>query len=272
MSPEQPLAGRRIWVTAERRSTSQRRYLEQRGATVTTVPVLETIDETEVDIGPIAHSLVKKPPEVVIAQTGQGMAWWFDKLDEGLRSDVLGSFKDAEVWARGAKATSRCRSLGLNVAWQAESERALEIAERVAVDVLPGKRVALQLVGTTHDIIYNALVSAGASIVSLPVYRYALPTDTTAAHELIRSTINGEIDAITFTASPSILHVHEMARELGLHDRLNTAMHTTCKPIVVGPVAADTARDCGWNDPIEPPTARLIPMLDALTEAFKTMC
>lgn len=272
MALGQPLDSRRIWVTAERRSNSQRRYLEQRGAIVSTVPVLETIDTSAIDIDPIARQLIDGPPEVLIAQTGQGMAWWFDKLHPDHHASVREALSHADLWARGSKATSRCRSLGLEVSWQAPSERALEIAERVAVDIAPGTRVALQLVGTTHDIIYEALVKAEADVVTMPVYRYTLPTDRTAAQALIRSTIAGEIDAITFTASPSILHVQEIAREIGANNEFNLVMQTTCKPIVVGPVAADTARDCGWGDPIEPTTARLIPMLDALTNAFNPQC
>ena len=105
VSAQHRLDGRRVWVTAERRSEHQRRYLERRGAIVDSVSVLETVDETTpMDIATLADSLCDNPPEYVIAQTGQGMDWWLGNLDESRRCAVLEALGGATLWTRGPKA------------------------------------------------------------------------------------------------------------------------------------------------------------------------
>ena len=273
VNEEIPLSGKRGWVTAERRSDAQQRYLEKRGAEAVLVSLLETVDETTVvDVQGVADQLIAAAPEYVIAQTGQGMQWWTDKFDDERRRRVLNSFMQATVWTRGPKASSRCRSLGLDVGWQAPNDRATEIAARVFAEVPRGARVALQLVGTADDVVYDALREVGAEVIPMRVYRYTIPKDRSQIDSAIRSVIAGEIDAVTFTASPAIQHLRVIARDMGVEDDLAAAFERGCKFVVVGPVCASTARDSGWQNLVEPETARLIPMLDAMTAALRGDC
>ncbi len=267
----EPLAGKRIWVTAERRVDNQRRYLEQRGAEVVAAPLLRTIDSTACgECSTVAGQLISNPPDILIAQTGQGLEWWTDRLDLELRAQFLAAVGGAEIWTRGAKATSRCRSLGMTVDWQSPNESATEIAER-CLSLPPGSRVAVQLVGAVNDIVLDALKTVRANVVPMRVYRYAFPADQTRCHELIAATIAGEIDAITFTASPAIQHLHAFAKATDQLADLTRAFSEHCLPVVVGPVCATTATDAGWLNYVEPAKARLVPMLDALTDALVTV-
>ena len=273
VSAQHCLDGRRVWVTAERRSEHQRRYLERRGAAVDSVSVLETVDETTpMDIATLADSLCADPPGYVIAQTGQGIDWWLGNLDESRRCAVLKALGGATLWTRGPKASSRCRGFGLEVDWQAPNDRATELAERARAHIPSGARVALQLVGSTNDVVVEALNEIGADVTMLRVYRYTIPADRAPIEHLVQSTINGEVDAITFTASPAILHLQQVAQDMGVVDELRAAFAGPCKVVVVGPVCAATTQDVGWPEPIEPDTARLVPMLDVLTETLNPTC
>lgn len=255
-------------MSAERRADNQRRYLEARGAEVVEAPLLRTIDNAPDSACELAaNELIADPPSIFIVQTGQGLDWWTERLSDQTRQAFLDCLAHVEIWSRGAKSTSRCRSMGLEVTWQCPSESAREIADRCST-LPPGTRVALQLVGTVGDIILDALNAGGADVIPMPVYRYVLPTDREPIHRLIEATIVGKIDAITFTASPAISHLRTIADEIGKRDQLDVAMQSRCRPVTVGPVCATTARDAGWQNVVEPATARLIPMLDALTEAL----
>jgi len=230
--------------------------------------LIRTTDEASPeDIASVTDQLITNPPEVFIAQTGQGVSWWMEQLSSSVKEEFITSLSTSVIWSRGAKSTSRCRSFGLEVSWQAVSETAREIADRCR-SVAPGTRIAVQLVGTTRDLIVEALEQAGAEVVEMCVYRYQIPDDTQPAQRLLDATLAGEIDAITFTASPAIAHLREIARTCSLLTPLDHAMRTTCRPVVVGPVCATTAHDAGWCGVVEPDVARLIPMLDALTNAL----
>ena len=258
----------RVWVTAERRVDVQVRYMEERGAEVLTSPLIRTLDDTSgAECAAIAEQLIANPPAVLIAQTGQGLQWWTDRLEPTRRIEFLNAISDVSVWSRGAKATSRSRLLGLQVDWQSPNESATAIAARCRL-LSPNTRVAVQLVGTVNDIVLDALHEVEAEVISLRVYRYALPTDHTRCFELISEVIAGRVDAITFTASPAIQNLRAIAEAVGLRDRLDHALSSHCLPVVVGPVCSTTAADAGWKGIVEPEKARLIPMLDALTTAL----
>ena len=250
---------------------NQRRYLEQRGAEVIAAPLIRTIDSTACgECSTVAGQLISDPPDILIAQTGQGLDWWTGRLDPHVRTEFLAAIGGASIWSRGAKATSKCRSLGMTVDWESPSESATEIAER-CLSLPPNTRVAVQLVGAVNDIILDALKKIDADIVPMRVYRYALPADQTKCHELITATIAGQIDAITFTASPAIQHLRVLAESTGQLGPLTDALNVSCQPVVVGPVCATTAIDAGWCNVVEPTRARLIPMLEALTNALTTV-
>ncbi len=265
----QSLAGKSIWVTAERRAHVQQAFIEKRGGRVELLPLLRTIDEC--DIPSLAHTveaMAEEPPDLLIAQTGQGMQWWSDRLCDQSRQRFFGSLERAEVWSRGAKSSSRCRSLGLPVHWEAPSETTAEIVARCAEVDLAGARVALQLVGVVDDPVRTALVDAGADVVELRVYRYDLPKNPEEVRSLARRVVDGEIDAITFTASPAISNLWDLLRGSELADQFLAALGERCLPVVVGPVCASTARTLGWHGIVEPETARLVPMLHAAEEAL----
>ncbi len=233
-----------------------------------TAPVIETVDDsTPTDIDTVARYLIEHPPELLIVQTGQGLQWWTDRLSPEIRSELLNRLGHSEIWSRGAKSTSRCRSLGLEVDWQSPSETASEIALRCQ-EVSPDTRVAVQLVGTTNDLIVDALQDVQADVTTLRVYRYRIPKKVSPILSLIDAVIAGGVDAITFTASPAILHLRTIAKRHDLLEQLDAAIGQHCAPIVVGPVCASTASDAGWSGIVEPETARLMPMLDALTSHF----
>ncbi len=259
-----------IGVTAERRSHQQVRYLESRGAEIISAPVLRTIDaRTNDSLMTATNSLLVDPADILIVQTGQGLQWWLDAADHGDRLDhVLAALRSAEVWCRGAKAASASRAVGLQESWLAEHESVNDIAEHLAEIDLTGHRVAILLDGNDDQRLVGIARRQGADVVELDVYRYAMPLDLEPCHDLIECIITGHVDAVTFTASPAIRHLRGIAATMGRLSLLDRAFEDACLAAVVGPVCADTARDAGWRRIAEPPTARLIPMLDTLTTAL----
>lgn len=259
------LQGRSIGVTAERRTSPQQRFLHDRGATTLMAPVLHTIDITDrPELIAHAESIATNPPDVFVVQTGQGLKWWLESLPDEISDGVVQGLARSELWCRGPKATSACRKLGLHVEWQAPSELAAEIGERMDAQNIDSKRVMIQLDGSADDELVDIATHNGADAIGLNVYRYELPADREPVDRLIAGVIDGSLDAVTFTASPQIRHLREMAEDTGTLAALDAAFTGQCLVVVVGPVCAETARSAGWTNIIEPSTARLMPMLEAL--------
>ena len=128
-------------------------------------------------------------------------------------------------------------------------------------------RVAIQMDGNNDRSIVSA-ASAAAEVVSLDVYQYRLPADLAPALALVDAVISGRLHAVTFTASPAIRQLREIAAAAGRGSALDQAFEDQCIAAVVGPVCSATARDAGWTRVIEPQRARLIPMLETLEAAL----
>lgn len=269
MSDDRPLAGTTIGVTADRRADQQIGLLERRGATVRWGPVLQSVDlSRDQRLLAVTRSLIDQPPDVLVLLTGQGTSWWLDAADAaGVGPELRRGLQATTVLARGPKAAGAAKRGGLQVAWQAEAEVVSAVLAHLA-PIAPGRLVAVQLDGA-DDAATLAEVGdlAGRPAVAVPVYRWELPHDRAPAHQLIDGIVAGELDAVTFTASPAVRHLAELAGELGVAQQLDAAFAGPVRAVCVGPVCSGTARERGWRHIIEPDRYRLVPMIDALAAA-----
>jgi len=257
------LAGLTVGITAERRADQQARFLRSRGALVRHVPVIRTVNFAErPELARATESMIAAPPDILVIQTGQGLRWWLRAIGDQRAEDLVVALHHTEIWCRGIKATSACRKVGLQVDWQASTETTLEVKARLAATELYDLSLVVQADG--NDIDWGSCTDGVASLVEVDLYGYQLPDDATPAVELIDDVISGNVGAVTFTASPAIRHLRQIAQDSDRLDALDSAFNEECLAAVVGPVCADTARTAGWANVIEPPTARLIPMLEAL--------
>jgi len=263
------LAGRTIAVTAERRAHQQVKYFESRGATALWVPVLRTTEGPDrSDLHAATGRLIEAGLDLLIAHTGQGLTWWLDTVRAADRERLGQVLASANVMTRGSKASSAARRNGLEVTWQAPNEVVSDLVAHLSSMDLVGSRCAVLLDGNDDRQVSDVARARGADVVELEVYRYALPDDVGDVDRLIEQIVAGQVDAITFTSSPAIRHLRSIAFESGQLGALDAAVGTMCRPAVVGPVCAATAAAASWGQVIEPATARLIPMLDAVVDAF----
>jgi uroporphyrinogen-III synthase len=243
--------------------------LRDRGAEVVHAPTLRTIDLSDDDgLRATTAALAARPPDYLIVTTGMGLKRWLEaavrwQLDAGLLAALAG----ARVVARGAKAHSAARGAGLDVWWRAPQETMQEIVEHLAVgDGIGSARVALQLFDPEHNPSTEALRAMAGDLVEVPVYQWALPGDPGPAEALVRATVAGGVDAITFTAQPAVHNLFRIAGNLALENELRDALNGRVVAACVGPVCASAATDEGVRQPLWPDPPRLPALVRQLTE------
>lgn len=269
MSAEETLSGRTIAVTAERRAHQQVRYFESRGATVRWVPVVRTIEPTDrAEVAAATAQIAIDGIDILIAHTGQSLTWWLDTVATATRPQLDDALQNARVFTRGSKASSAARRAGLHVDWQAPNEVVDDMVDLLRGMDMTSLRCAVLLDGNDERPVVEMARARGATVIELDVYRYGLPEECSDIDELVSDIVAGDIDVVTFTASPAIRHLRSLAATTGRSADLDAAFSTVCRPAVVGPVCAATATAASWGQIIEPATARLIPMLDAVVEAL----
>ena len=262
MASDDVLRGFTIGITADRRSEDQAVLFRRLGANVIHGATIRTLPlNDEPALRQISRELIAEPPDYLIANTGLGIRTWFGAAREwGIEEELLRSLANATILARGPKAAGALTSAKLKVAWRSPTEQLSEIAAYLTERGVDGRRVAFQSHGDDRDPITAALEAAGADVVTVPVYRWMLPTESDAgpARQLIELCCEGKVDAVTFTAGPQVRQMMELAEADGkgpdLLDAFNGGVPVAA---CIGPVCAGVAHEEGIREPIYPESWRL---------------
>ena len=262
-----PLAGFTVAVTAARRGEELTALLQRRGARVVAAPAIRIIATTDDDELRVATELcIAVPPDVVIATTGIGFRGWMQAADGwGLGEQLRACFASAELLTRGPKAKGAVRAAGLTETWAPESEATDEVLARLLGQGVHGRRIALQLHGEPVPGFVDALTSAGATVVQIPVYRWLPAADLQPLRDLVELIAASQVDCVTFTSAPAVMSLLAVAREADREDAVLAALTTTVLAFCVGPVTAAPLELLGVQT-LQPERARLGALVRTVVE------
>ncbi|MFV0523272.1 MAG: uroporphyrinogen-III synthase [Acidimicrobiales bacterium] len=265
-----PLAGYTIGVTADRRSEEQIKLLTGRGASCVHGPVIRTHPVDAADaLRDVTEALGQEPPDVVVLTTGVGVRSWLEAAAAfHLDTELDAVLETAELVARGSKATGVLVAAGHEVAWTTPRARYDDVVELLSARGVGGATVAVQQDGAGAVDLCRRIETLGARVVRVPVYRWSLPDDITAAEQLVRATVDGRVDGVTFTARPAVENFLEIAAMAGLGDQLAEALRTDVAAFCVGPVCATGFTDAGFEPPHVPERHRLGAMVQQISTHF----
>ncbi|MBY4226056.1 uroporphyrinogen-III synthase [Rhodococcoides fascians] len=241
----EPLAGKTVALTAERRADELATMLERRGANIVhaaAIHVLPLIDDSELKSA--TEGIVDRPPQIVVISTGIGFRGWLDAAAEwGVRDDLLAALGHTRIIARGPKARGAIRGAGLRDEWSPATEASQEVADHLAAQGISGADIAVQLHGvitewepTIH--LSDALSELGAHVRPIPVYRWIRPVDQAPLMDLLAQIIEHRVDAVTFTSAPAVASLLSTAKDNGMLDAFLAALRGPVAAICVGPVTS----------------------------------
>ena len=249
-SPDElaPLAGYTVAVTAARRADELGGLLERRGASVLYAPALRIVPLTDdTDLRKATLDLIATAPDTVVATTGIGFRGWMEAAEGwGCAEQLRGALGQADLLARGPKATGAIRAAGLREKWSAASEASAEVLQRLLAEgPLDGRRIAVQLHGEPLHDFTDALRGAGATVVSVPVYQWTAPVDVAPLDRLLEAIAGGTVDVVTFTSALAATGLLRRAAAIGMVDALVGALRGPVAAACVGPVTAGPLLDHG---------------------------
>jgi uroporphyrinogen-III synthase len=268
-----PLEGYTIGVTADRRADEQMKLLAGRGAECLHGPVIKTHPVgSEDEMQAATQLLLDNPPDMVIFTTGLGVRGWLEAADAVRIGDELRDvFGQAELLARGPKATGALVTVGFEVAWTAPRARYDDITELLSTRDMHGSRVAVQLDGAGAKELCDQIEAMGADVVRVPVYRWSLPADSSDAERLIRAVVERRVDALTFTAKPAVENFLEIAGFMSVVDEVVEVIDSgQVRVFCVGPVCATGITEAGLPEPFVPVRHRLGAMVQQVAQYFAT--
>lgn len=192
--------------------------------------------------------------DVLILMTGVGMT----TLNEALltrcsQEKITAALLKAQLLARGPKPVGVLKDLGLQPAFTAPEPntwREVLSTLRAAMEIR-GKRIAIQEYGIINKDLVAALESLGATVVSIPIYRWALPEDLAPLRQAINRILRGDVDVALFTNGAQVDHLFAV----GAYDQAAESLRLAFKRLVVasvGPVCTQVLEQFGIRPDIEP--------------------
>ncbi|MFD1214802.1 uroporphyrinogen-III synthase, partial [Arthrobacter sp. GCM10027362] len=263
-----PLAGFRIGVTSDRRSSDLIEALERRGAAVMHAPALKIAPvEQDVQLLQDTAAVLAARPDISVITTAYGMRRWFEAADAaGVGEELAEVLEQSRIYVRGPKARGAVRAAGLDDAGISHDERTATVVDMLLAEGVRGSAVAVQQHGYSDACQLERLREAGATVLTVTPYRWVKPQGAEdKVPRLIEAVCARRLDVVTFTSAPAVDALWSTAHEMGLHGPLVEAFRSGVVAAAVGPVTAQPLIDAGIR-PIMPERYRMGALIRLLVE------
>jgi uroporphyrinogen-III synthase len=248
------LSGLRLVSFESRRAMEIREMIRRQGGEVMSAPALREVPMSEnAPALEFARRIARGEIDVAIFLTGVGTRYLAESIASELCGEKLSAALAAIVTvARGPKPGAAlwelCRIRPTLVVPEPNTWREVVAAMET---ILPprGLRVAIQEYGEENPELIAALVSRGAEVLRVPIYRWALPQDLDPLRCALAEILAGRVDVAIFTSATQANHFFQIAGSDG------EALRRAFSRVVVasiGPVCSATLREQGLTVDLEP--------------------
>ena len=263
----EPLVGCVVAITSDRRREELAALLRRRGAEVLMAPTMRIVPlHDDHMLRAATEECLRGPLDFAVATTGIGWRAWMSTAEGwGLAEPLNAALAGAVVAARGPKAMGAIRAGGLREAYSPPSESSPELLEWLLAQKLAGSRVAVQLHGSDDTGFLDALRSAGAEVVPVPVYQWGPPEDPAAVTRLVDAVVRRQVHAVAFTSAPGAAAFLQAAENSGNLGRVVDAFTGDVLAACIGSICAAPLTPHGIK-PVFPDRGRLGSLARVITE------
>ena len=201
-----------------------------------------------------------------------------DALFEVARSQnqyeqLLESFRQTTLVIRGPKPAAVLSKLGLKYAVRAPEPntwRELIAAIDESGIVIKGQAVAVQEYGLPNARLYAELQTRGAIVTPVPVYRWALPEDTTPLETALQETAAGNVDILLFTSANQVSNVLAVSEQLGKLAEILASLENRTQVASIGPTCSEALTDNGFPVHFEASPPKMGQLVRGAIEAWRS--
>jgi uroporphyrinogen III methyltransferase/synthase len=255
-----PLFGKRILLTRPRQQAGEfSRLLAAYGAEPVEVPTIEIAPPPSWDgidraIGRLAAY------QWLIVTSMNAVAPLMDRLR--LAGKDARALSHLRICAIGPRTAQELERVGIVPDLIPEVYQAEGLLGALKQTDVQGKKVLIPRAETAREILPDQLRRMGATVDVVPVYRTIAPAASLEAlkHEFDACRIN----VVTFTSSSTVRNFVDLIGGADAVMRMASRAVVAC----IGPVTAETARECGLRVAIVPPENTVPALADAIVRHF----
>ncbi len=204
--------------------------------------------------------------DTLVLLTGVGTRMLGELYDQHIgESDFAAMIDRCEIVARGPKPTATLRGWKLKPDIEVDEPNTwVQLLDAVkSTGDLTGKRIAVQEYGMSRPELLQGLADAGADVMRVPIYNWALPEDTEPIKRAIEAIVAGDVDYAVFFSATQVYHLFRVADEMDRRAALVEAMRRVCVGSV-GPITSEAIVDCGFQADYEPDAPHMTNLMQEL--------
>lgn len=199
--------------------------------------------------------------DLVLLLTGVGVRSMVSILETKFaRESIIAALRKVQIASRGVKPVAALRELGLEASaispepstWR----EVLATLDSTYGDQLSEMRVAVQEYGATNPELIAELVGRCASVTKVPVYQWGLPFELEPLRQAVRAVIEGSIDVVLFMTAVQVIHLFQVAEQMGHAEDLRRALDLTVV-VSVGPTTSEELLHYDIRPDFEPSRPRM---------------
>ena len=195
--------------------------------------------------------------DLVIFLTGVGVRALLDIAQTKYkREDFIEALRSVKIGARGPKPAAALRELKIPVAATAPEPNTwremMHALEAEFGEQLSGMRVAVQEYGASNPEFLSELTVKCGEVTKVPVYQWTLPEDVGPLRECVLGVANGSVDVVLFMTAVQVIHLFQVAEEMGLARRVCAPGLMSMVVVSIGPTTSEELAHYGITPDFEP--------------------
>jgi uroporphyrinogen-III synthase len=245
--------GLRVLSLESRRADQMEQFIRRHGGDPFVAPSVKEIPfEQHDEVFAWAERLFAGAFDSIVLMTGAGLAFLNDMLAERYPREALAeALRRLTIVSRGPKPVVVLHEMGVTpkvIVPEPNSWR--EIVPILAAR--PERRITIQEYGRPNAELIDAVKAFGAEVSTIAIYRWALPDDPQPLREAVRRIAARECDVVLFTTSIQLVHLLDVAGDMGRLAEVRQALADDLAIGSVGPVMDATLVDYGFTPDIVP--------------------
>jgi uroporphyrinogen-III synthase len=272
MSSQAPL---KVMSLESRNATELARLLARHGCEAISAPSMREVPLSDQhEVFAFGERLLNDGVDVFILLTGVGTRLMVDALStRHPREAVIAALGRSTLVCRGPKPVAVLKSLGLRAKLVAPEPNTWQDLLAAIDAELPvaGREVVVQEYGRTNQQLLDGLRARGAKLSSVAVYSWAMPIDTAPLAAGIETLCEGRADVVLFTSAQQVVHLFELAKQLGREAALRLALQRTVLCASVGPVTSEALQTGGIPVDLVPEHPKMGHLVSAVAQSGRQL-
>ena len=226
--------GRRVLSLESRRAAETATLITRHGGIPVVAPALKEVPlESNTAAIDFAAALLLGEIDIGIFLTGVGVRAVVEVFERAHPGEAIAdALSRIRIAVRGPKPAAVFRELRIPI-WVTAPEpntwRELlaEMDARTSEVPLAGARVAVQEYGVPNQQLIDALVARGASVMPVPVYKWALPDDLAPLRSAVAAIAGRNIDVLLLTTGVQLAHLWQVVEMMGCEGPFRKGLSST---------------------------------------------